>query len=104
MPQRVLDLQPITLTCSAEDLKLIVTPNLTFNIPSSGLSSLSNIELIKALEEGQAWVYRGRAFSLEIQCNGRLLEGFSQVNILESLSCHLRDAHVGDISLFPFSH
>jgi hypothetical protein len=101
MPLKVLDLEPITLTCAAEDLKLLVTPQLSIELPSRRLASLDNTELIKNLTDGKVWVCRGRACRLDLQLffNGRLLEHTTRMKLLESLGYSIRDAHVGDILL-----
>lgn len=101
MPLKVLNLDPVSLVCAAEGLKLSVTSEITINLSTSNLATLGNPELITALLKHKAWVSRGRACRLDLQIffNGKELPIVTRLRLLESLGYHLRDAHVRGCSL-----
>ena len=96
MSLQTLELEKLHLTLAAEKLKLGIASAVDIRFPSRWIPSQDNDGIVKALTSGYIWLSRGRRCRVDIKVsfNGKPLDRNCRIGILESLGCHLRDAHV----------
>lgn len=97
MPLKVLELGPLTLISTADDMTVTIRPKVQLKLPPGIINTLNNVDLLKAITIGKLWVSRGIGCRLDLQIlfNGKPLEETIRLRMLESVGYHVRDAHVG---------